>query len=113
MNSEVERIRKINATKAHGHSDSAVSHCAFLLGHITELNAQYQELVDSLCSKSWAGRNRHASVVALAKRLHDSQRTLRPLELEDVALAAGYCIRNSGHDGPCNGLPRNDCFKSI
>lgn len=34
----------------------------------------------------------------------------RPLELEDIALAAGYCIRERGHDGPCNGLPRNDCF---
>jgi hypothetical protein len=21
-----------------------------------------------------------------------------------------YCIRNSGHDGPCNGLPRKDCL---
>jgi hypothetical protein len=20
-----------------------------------------------------------------------------------------YCTRNSGHDGPCNGLPRKDC----
>jgi hypothetical protein len=70
---------------------------------------QYNELVDALCSRSWMGRNRHASVVALAKRLHDSQTIIRPLELEDVALAAGYCIRKSGHDGPCNGLPRNDC----
>ncbi len=26
---------------------------------------------------------------------------------------AGYCIRASGHDGPCNGLPRNDCFGRI
>lgn len=111
MNAEVERIRKINATKAHGHIDSAVAHCAFLLDHIAELNAKYQELVDALCSKSWQGRNCHASVVGLAKRLHDSQRTLRPLELEDVALAAGYCIRKSGHTGPCNGLPRNDCFQ--
>ncbi len=31
------------------------------------------------------------------------------LELRDVALAVGYCIRAKGHDGPCNGLPRNDC----
>jgi hypothetical protein len=70
---------------------------------------EYSELVDALCSKSWMGRNRHDSVVGLAKRLHDSQKVLRPLELEDVALAARYCIRKSGHDGPCNGLPRNDC----
>ena len=47
------------------------------------VSQQYSELVDALCSKA--------------------------LELEDVALAAGYCIRKSGHDGPCNGLPRNDC----
>ena len=72
---------------------------------------KYGELVDALCSKAWLGRERHSSVVGLAKRLHDSQQTLRPLELEDVALAAGYCIRKSGHDGPCNGLPRNDCFR--
>lgn len=76
------------------------------------LRKEYSELVDALCSPAWLGRNRHSSVVALAKRLHDSQRQLRPLELEDVALAAGYCIRKSGHNGPCNGLPRNDCFVS-
>ncbi len=75
-----------------------------------DFEKQYNELVDALCSRSWLGRNRHASVVALAKRLRDSQLRIRPLELEDVALAAGYCIRASGHDGPCNGLPRNDCF---
>ena len=73
------------------------------------VRAQYGELVDALCSKSWLGRERHASVVALAKRLQARQRQIIPLELEDVALAAGYCIRKSGHDGPCNGLPRNDC----
>ena len=28
---------------------------------------------------------------------------------EDIALAAGYCVRACGHDGPCNGLPRKDC----
>ena len=28
---------------------------------------------------------------------------------EDIALAAGYCVRAGGHDGPCNGLPRKDC----
>lgn len=82
-----------------------------LMAHRDTVCAQYSELIDALCSKSWLGRDRHASVVALAKRLHDSQRTLRPLELEDVALAAGYCIRKSGHDGPCNGLPRNDCHQ--
>jgi hypothetical protein len=23
------------------------------------------------------------------------------------------CIRESGHEGPCNGLPREDCLKNI
>jgi hypothetical protein len=78
---------------------------------VIDYKKRYEELVDVLCSKAWLGRERHASVLALAKRLHDSQRTLRPLELEDVALAAGYCIRKSGHEGPCNGLPRNDCHQ--
>lgn len=44
MNTEVERIRKINATKAHGHIDSAVSHCAFLLSHVDLLDKQNSEL---------------------------------------------------------------------
>lgn len=110
---EVDRIRKLNTAKVHGHVDSAVSHCAFLLNHITELDAKYQELVDALCSKSWMGRNRHSSVVALAKRLHDSQKELRPLDLEDVTLATGYCIRVAGHEGPCNGLPRKDCIAKV
>lgn len=77
-----------------------------------QIKAQYAELVDALCSPAWMGRNRHSSVVALAKRLHDSQTKLRPLELEDIALAAGYCIRKSGHEGSCNGLPRNDCHNA-
>jgi hypothetical protein len=34
---EIERIRKINATKAHGHMGSAVSHCDFLLKYIAVL----------------------------------------------------------------------------
>lgn len=43
MSKEVERIRKINATKKHGHIDSAVSHVAFLL----KLVDDYEEtLVD-------------------------------------------------------------------
>ena len=33
---------------------------------------QYNEVVDALCSKSWLGRERHSSVVGLAKRLHNS-----------------------------------------
>lgn len=37
---EVERIRKINATKKHGHIDSAVAHCAFLLNYIDVLERQ-------------------------------------------------------------------------
>jgi hypothetical protein len=89
----------------------SVDKIRFLISERDTLKLQYAELVDALCSKLWLGRKRHTSVVALAKRLHDSQRTLRPLELEDVALAAGYCIRKSGHEGPCNGLPRNDCFQ--
>jgi hypothetical protein len=43
-NPEVERVRKINATKAHGHIDSAVAHCAYLLDHIDLLNRQQSEL---------------------------------------------------------------------
>ncbi len=89
----------------------SVGKIRLLIDERDTLKHDYDELVDALCSKSWLGRQRHASVVALAKRLHDSQLTLRPLELEDVALAAGYCIRKSGHEGPCNGLPRNDCFQ--
>ena len=41
---EIDRIRKINATKAHGHIDSAVSHCAFLLQCIDSLNLRDSEL---------------------------------------------------------------------
>lgn len=37
---EVERIRKINSKKKHGHIDSAVSHCAFLLNYIDVLEQQ-------------------------------------------------------------------------
>lgn len=37
---ELERIRDINAKKAHGHIDSAVSHCAFLLNYIDVLEQQ-------------------------------------------------------------------------
>lgn len=37
---EVERIRRINGKKAHGHIDSAVSHCAFLLSYIDVLEQQ-------------------------------------------------------------------------
>ncbi len=74
------------------------------------VETRYNELVDALCSKAWMGRNRHESVVALAKRMKGRETKIIPLELEDVALAAGYCIRASGHTGPCNGLPRNDCF---
>jgi hypothetical protein len=108
MSEQVKRIRKINATKAHGHIDSAVSHCAFLLVYVDELEAKYQELVDALCSKSWAGRDRHESVVGLAKRLRDSQKTLHPTELEN-GMPVKYCIRVVGHEGPCNGMPRKDC----
>lgn len=74
---------------------------------------RYWELVDALCSESWQGRNRHDSVVGLAKRLRDSQTKIRPLELNDIAQAVGFCIRPAGHAGPCNGLPRDDCFMSM
>jgi hypothetical protein len=40
MTAEIERIRKINATKKHGHIDSAVAHCAFLLNALSELEQQ-------------------------------------------------------------------------
>jgi hypothetical protein len=90
--------------------DACLATADALIAEMDDSDKKYAELVDALCSKAWAGRDRHASVLALAKRLSSSQQQLRPLELEDVALAAGYCIRRSGHEGPCNGLPRNDCF---
>ena len=74
-----------------------------------DFERMYHELVDALCSKSWMGRYRHSSVIGLAKRLRDSQGALHALAPEDIALAAGYCVRAGGHDGPCNGLPRKDC----
>lgn len=70
----------------------------------------YKELVDALCSPAWLGRERHASVVALARRLRDSQQVITPMEAVD--LYAGLCIRTGGHDGPCNGHPRADCFST-
>lgn len=70
---------------------------------------QYKELVDALCSPSWIGRERHASVVALAKRLRNSQQFIRALVLDEVHMVATVCVRAVGHDGPCNGLPRADC----
>ena len=73
------------------------------------LRIKYDELVDALCSKSWLGRTRHASVLSLASRLSDSQNHLKPLELERMLLTS-YCYRLTGHDGPCNGLPRTDCL---
>ena len=39
----IEQIRKINATKTFGHGESAVSHCAFLLKQVDELQAQLKE----------------------------------------------------------------------
>lgn len=41
-----------------------------------KVKEEYQELVDALCSKSWTGRGNHESVVALAKRLKNSQQKL-------------------------------------
>lgn len=38
-----------------------------LLAEVERLKSQYDELVDALCRKSWAPRNEHARVVALAK----------------------------------------------
>lgn len=65
----------------------------------------YKELVDAICSPSWLGRERHASVVSMARRMRDSQQTIRPMGYSEP----GFCIRFSGHDGPCNGHPRTDC----
>lgn len=76
------------------------------------LESQYAELVDALCSKSWMGRERHASVVGLAKRLRDSQAEIYPTRATPVG-AVSYCVRKSGHDGPCNGFPRYDCREAI
>jgi len=45
---EIERIRKINATKAHGHIDSAVSHCAYLLECVDLLHEQNLDLLEAL-----------------------------------------------------------------
>lgn len=42
-------------------------------GYEAETGKNYNELVDALCSPSWLGRHRHSSVIALAKRLRDSQ----------------------------------------
>lgn len=51
-----------------------------------EAEQKYSELVDALCSPSWLGRNRHSSVVALAKRLRDSQDKLFANEREFVPM---------------------------
>jgi hypothetical protein len=47
MNTEVERIRAINAKKKHGHIE-AVSHVAFLLDRVAELERENERLVAAL-----------------------------------------------------------------
>jgi hypothetical protein len=64
----------------------------------------YLELVDALCSPSWAGRDRHESVIGLARRLHNSQTRLQAMAAE--------CTRVTGHSGPCNGFPQAGCRNS-
>lgn len=50
-----------------GHVDERLPRC---VEEVFEAErSRYTELVDALCSKSWARRNDHASVVALAVRL--------------------------------------------
>jgi hypothetical protein len=65
----------------------------------------------ALQHKFWAyhGIDRIALIAALNRAYYEAH---GKVELEDVALAAGYCIRERGHAGPCNGLPRNECFLS-
>ena len=48
-----------------------------------EARAKYSQLVDSLCSKSWLGRDRHESVLGLARRLRDNQAHIYALEKEE------------------------------
>lgn len=72
---------------------------------------RYEELVDALCSKSWIGRERHESVVALAERMKNSQTVIKALADNGYApLALRDCTRLSPHDGPCNGFPRKECL---
>ncbi len=71
-----------------------------------EIEKRYWELVDSLCSPSWLGRNRHASVCALARRLRDAQARIYP-----TAERIARCTRIASHGGPCNGLQREDCIR--
>ena len=59
---QIDRVRKINATKAHGHIDSAVSHCADLLAHIDEmdrsaskLRSALKEAIEVLSDSEWGG----------------------------------------------------------
>jgi hypothetical protein len=64
--------------------------------------AMYRELVDALCSPSWLPRNKHESVVKLAKRLHDSQAKIYPQSQGCTLPPEGwYCTREPGHEGPC------------
>lgn len=45
-----------------------------------EERKRYDELVDALCSPSWLGRNRHESVLGLARRLRNQQLEIRSAE---------------------------------
>jgi hypothetical protein len=72
-----------------------------------DYEAMYFELVDALCSKSWEGRSRHPSVVALAKRLRDSRTIIRPMAFRPMALQFYGMVVS--HDGPCSGMPRHEC----
>lgn len=63
----------------------------------------YEELVEAICSKSWLDRNKHESVLGVARRLRDSQTKI-------YASKPSVCTRTNGHKGPCNGLPRKTCW---
>lgn len=65
---------------------------------------KYEELVDALCSKSWIGRERHESVLSVAKRMKAKESQIVPMYK-----GADVCTRAAGHKSPCNGWPREDC----
>lgn len=79
---------------------------------VARLAAIAHRALNAFCgsAKSWNQMRDEVIVLQAPKSPKTSQQHLPPMELEETELVPGRCVRSSGHDGPCNGLPRKDCL---